>query len=142
MKEKYYRFDVDKFFKDYKFCKKRLGELQREYKDALTSGGMDYSKPKTSGGKPSDMVADKVSKRLEIERKINELNEYFDLYAVIMSELTDDEKDIVQLYFQTTDTKDVATDKVMLKCSFSRSGFFRALGNLRKKVCEIADFEV
>ena len=60
---KYYKFNVQSFFDDYRNKSKLKRELESEYNSTIGLRGMDYSKPKVSGGTPSDMVFAAQEKR-------------------------------------------------------------------------------
>ena len=74
----YYQFDVDGFFRDYKVNKRKLRDLEWDLAQAMSQGGMDYAKPKVTGGLPSSQVETAVERMSDIRAKIDDLNEYFE----------------------------------------------------------------
>lgn len=139
MLDKYYKFKADSFLKDYKTNKKQLVELNIQYDNVLDEGGMDYSKPVVSGGGTSDVVARKASRREQIGNKIAELEEYFRIYNLIVSELTEEEKYIVDNFILATVPKSVAQVGCMKHMHVQSTEFYRRLDRLRYKIQEIAD---
>lgn len=139
MLDKYYRFKTDNFFQDYKKNKKQLRELKIQHDNIIDEGGMDYSKPVVSGGGVSDVVHRKASRRELIGNKIAELDEYFRVYDLIRSELTEDELVIVDRYICSDVPRNVAKIECMKLLCVGSAEFYRQLDATRYKVQELAD---
>lgn len=107
MIEKYYKLDVVQFYRDYKGNQQLLKSLKDEKEQAVHSGGVDYSEPHVSNG-PGDPTAQKVFKRLSIDRRIKEVEEYFNFEKNIRGYLDDEEKQIVDYLKDGMTTKQIA----------------------------------
>lgn len=92
MIERYYKLDVDMFYRDFKGNKRLLRELEAELKFSAHPNGFDYSETRVDGGLPGDPTAAKAFQRLSIEKRIARLEEYFDMEKKVYDMLDDDEK--------------------------------------------------
>lgn len=92
MIEQYYKLDVDRFYRDYKGNERLLVTLKQEKEAAAMPGSMDYSAVRVSGGETGDPTASRAFKRMNIDRRIQRVEEYFDFERKIYEMLTDEEK--------------------------------------------------
>ena len=99
---------------------------------------MDYSKPKVSGGTPSDMVFAAQEKRKEIAEKIAKVDEYFALYDAIMNGLAEADAEFVRLYYMGN-RRTSAKNRVMDALEISPATFYRDLGRINALISDIAD---
>ena len=99
MIDRYFELNVDRFFRDYKQNKNRLERLRKEKESVPDEFSTDWSNERVSGGQASDPTEQKVFQRLRIDEKIDELERYFNAYDVILSELTTEERRIVEEYY-------------------------------------------
>ena len=90
MIEKYYKLDVMQFYREFKGNQNLLKSLQKEKELAVHSGGVGYDEPYISCD-PGDPTAQRVFKRLSIDRRIKGIEEYFTLENNIREYLDDDE---------------------------------------------------
>lgn len=90
MIERYYRLDVDMFYRDYKGNLKLLKQLETEKEHAAYSGGVDYSQTRVDGGVPGDPTASKAFQRLSIDKRIARIREYFEMERKIYAMLDED----------------------------------------------------
>ena len=132
----YYIFDVDGFFKDYKKNKRRLRDLEWEKAQAMSQGGMDYAKPKVSGGLPVSQVETAVERISVLSTQIDDLNEYFKRADKYLSLLSDDEKEIAKVYFIQGRRGGATISELSHKCYLSERSVYRAIGGIRKKIRE------
>ena len=77
MIEKYYKFQVDRFFEDYRENQKKLARLKDEREAELTSFSMDYSTERVTNSNISDPTEQRAFKRALLEEKIKDLESYF-----------------------------------------------------------------
>ena len=132
----YYIFDVDGFFRDYKKNKRRLRDLEWEKTQAMSQGGMDYSKPKVSGGLPSSQVETAVERMSVLSTQIDDLREYFRKADKYLDLLDKDEKEIANVYFIQGRRNGAAISELSSKCYISERSVYRAIGGIRKKIRE------
>ena len=135
---KYYKFNVQSFFDDYRNKSKLKRELESEYNSTIGLRGMDYSNPKVSGGTPSDMVFAAQQKRKEIAEKIAKVDEYFALYDAIMNGLAEADAEFVRLYYMGN-RRTSAKNRVMDALEISPATFYRDLGRINALISDIAD---
>ena len=96
MIDSYFEFNVEKFFGDYKQKKNTLERLKNEKESVPDEFSTDWSNERVSGGQASDPTEQKVFQRLRIDEKIAGLERYFKAYDLILSELTTEERRIVE----------------------------------------------
>ena len=99
MIDRYFEFNVEGFFGDYKQNKNRLERLKNEKESVPDEFSTDWSNERVSGGQASDPTEQKVFQRLRIDEKIAEIERYFKAYDLILSELTTEERRIVEEYY-------------------------------------------
>ena len=99
MIDSYFELNVDRFFGDYKQNKNRLERLKNEKESVPDEFSTDWSNERVSGGQASDPTEQKVFRRLRIDEKIADNERYFKAYDLIMSELTTEERRIVEEYY-------------------------------------------
>ena len=63
--QNYYKFDVKAYLMDYKRNKEEYEKLCEEYKDILTSMGLDYSKERVTS---SNIASEVENKAIQTER--------------------------------------------------------------------------
>lgn len=143
MIDKYYEFNVDKFFADYTKHKARYRELEIELENIPTDGGMDYSVPRVDGGEPSDMVFRKVSRREYIRGLMGRLKIYFDLYDAVWGILEDDEKTLVEAYWLDTKTpRKIIVSSLSKKLYVKPNAIYIRINELRRKIRDFVDADV
>lgn len=130
----YMQFDVDGFFKDYKTNKRKLRDLEWDLAQACSQGGMDYSKPKVSGGLPSSQVEMAVEKISDIRAKIDDLNEYFAKVDELLNCLEPTEKTVAEYYFVKGMRNHFAVQEIAYKVHVSRASVYRMLRKIREKM--------
>lgn len=99
MIDSYFEFNVERFFGDYKQKKNTLERLKNEKESVPDEFSTDWSNERVSGGQASDPTEQKVFRRLRIDEKIADNERYFKAYDLIMSELTTEERRIVEEYY-------------------------------------------
>ena len=109
MIEQYYRLDVDKFYRDFRANKRLLAALEQEKETAALPGSTDYSAVRVSGGEPGDPTASRAFKRMNIDRRIQRVEEYFDFERKIYEMLTDEEKVIADCLKDEASTSHIAS---------------------------------
>ena len=141
MIEKYYKFQVDKFFEDYRDNKKKLARLKEEREAELTSFSMDYSSERVTNSNISDPTEQRAFKRALIEEKIKDLENYFLTYDDIISQLDDTEKMLVQnvLSVRGSGGKAAGINRVKNALFCETATVYRQLAKLREKVAKIVD---
>ena len=130
----YYIFDVDGFFRDYKKNKRRLRDLEWEKTQAMSQGGMDYSKPKVSGGLPSSQVETAVERMSVLSAQIDDLREYFRKADKYLGSLTPTEKTIAEVYFVQGRKGVFAIQELSEKLGYSKTPIYRMIGGIRKTI--------
>ena len=130
----YMQFDVDGFFKDYKPNKRRLRDLEWDMAQALSQGGMDYSKPKVTGGLPSSQVESAVERISDIRAKIDDLNEYFRRADEFLNCLDSTERNIAEVYFVQGRRSIFSIEELSAKCYMSKSSIYRTVQRCRTKI--------
>ena len=130
----YYIFDVDGFFRDYKKNKRRLRDLEWEKAQAITSGGMDYAKPKVTGGLPVSSVESKAELIMKYDGQIAELQDYFKRVEKFFGILTEEEKTIADSYFIQGRRNRYGIDAIGYKCGRSRASVYRTIQDIRSKI--------
>lgn len=130
----YMQFDVDGFFKDYKPNKRKLRDLEWDLAQACSQGGMDYSKPKVSGGLPSSQVETAVEKISDIRAKIDDLSEYFAKVDELLNCLEPIEKAIADVYFIQGRRSVFSIEELSGKFYMSKSSVYRVVQRCRKKI--------
>ena len=99
MIDSYFEFNVERFFGDYKQKKNTLEPLKNQKESVPDEFSTDWSNERVSGGQASDPTEQKVFHRLRIDEKIAEIERYFKAYDLILSELTTEERRIVEEYY-------------------------------------------
>lgn len=135
----YMQFDVDGFFRDYKKNKRRLRDLEWEKAQAMSQGGMDYSKPKVTGGLPTSQVESAVERISVLSTQIDDLNEYFRVADKFLELLDEDEKEIARVYFIQGRRNGMAISELSNKRYMSERSVYRAIGGIRKKIREYTE---
>lgn len=130
----YMQFDVDGFFRDYKSNKRKLRDLEWDLAQACSQGGMDYSKPKVSGGLPSSQVETAVEKISDIRAKIDDLNDYFARADKYLNCLDSTERKIAEVYFIQGRKGVFTIDEMSDKLYMSKSSIYRAIKKIRFKI--------
>lgn len=130
----YMQFDVDGFFKDYKPNKRKLRDLEWDLAQACSQGGMDYSKPKVSGGLPSSQVETAVEKISDIRAKIDDLNDYFARADKYLDCLDSTERKIAEVYFIQGRKGVFTIDEMSDKLYMSKSSIYRTIKKIRFKI--------
>lgn len=90
MIEKYYKLDVMQFYRDFKGNQNLLKSQKKEKELAVYAGGVDNDEPHVSS-QPGDPTAQRVFKRMSIDRRIRETEEYFTLEKNIREYLSEEE---------------------------------------------------
>lgn len=141
MIEKYYKFQVDRFFEDYRENQKKLARLKDEKEAELTSFSMDYSTERVTNSNISDPTEQRAFKRAMLEEKIKDLENYFSTYDYIMSQLDDTEIMLVKnvLSVRGSGGKAAGINKVKNTLFCETATVYRQLAKLREKVAEIVD---
>ena len=140
MIRKYYKFNVPLFFGDYREQKRRKRQLENEYRDAVGGSGTDYTRPKVTGGMPSDMVASASERREKIAKQIAKVDEYFSLYDAIMNGLCDADVRFVESYYMGNG-RTSAKNRTKANLGLSNATFYRELKRINDLISEIADRE-
>lgn len=135
----YMQFDVDGFFKDYKPNKRKLRDLEWDLAQACSQGGMDYSKPKVSGGLPSSQVETAVEKISDIRAKIDDLSEYFAKVDELLNCLEPTEKTVAEYYFVKGMRNHFAVQEIAYKVHVSRASVYRMVRKIREKMRRYID---
>lgn len=134
MKDKYYVFDVDGFFRDYKKNKRKLRDLKWEKAQVASNRGMDYSKPKVSGGLPSSTVEQSVERAMKYDSQIKELEQYFKRADEYMGTLNEEEKGMADMYFVQGRRNEYAICELSDRYHLSRASVYRAIKVIRNKI--------
>lgn len=137
MIERYCYFDVDAFLGDYYKNERLLKELNIKRNAIADSGGIDYESIK--GTTIGDPTARKVEKMIRIDRKIEQLKDYFQLYDRIAASMDGEEMKIL-IYLQTPPNSR-SIQKLANALGYSRTSAYRKMVGVRKKVRQIADYE-
>ena len=90
MIEKYYKLDVMQFYRDFKGNQNLLKSQKEEKELSVYADGVDNDEPHASG-QPGDPTAQRVFKRMSIDRRIRETEEYFTLEKNIREYLDEEE---------------------------------------------------
>lgn len=135
----YMMFDVDGFFRDYGKNKRRLRDLKWEKAQAMSQGGMDYSKPRVTGGLPTSQVETMVERMSVLDAQIDDLNEYFAKADEYLNSLASTEKQIAEVYFIQGKKGVFAIDDMCNKLYMSKSSVYRAIKNIRVKIRNYAE---
>lgn len=130
----YMQFDVDGFFRDYKPNKRRLRDLEWELAQACSQGGMDYAKPKVTGGLPSSQVESAVERISDLRAQIDVLSEYFSLADKFLNCLNPTEKKIAEVYFVQGRRNIFAVEELAAKNYMSKSSVYRTAQRCRVKI--------
>lgn len=141
MIEKYYRFQVDKFFEDYKDNEKKLARLKEEREAAIDSMSMDYSIERVTNSNISDPTEQRAFKRAMLDDKIKDLESYFATHDYIMSELDETEKLLVKnvLSVRGTGAKTAGINRTKKALYIETATVYRQLKKLRFKIAEMVD---
>lgn len=86
MIERYFVFDVDRFFRDYTSNIKELDNLKEVLDEQTELRGMDYSTPK-SGGLMQSKVEMQLYKKDSLERQIKDYETYFKWWEWIQDKI-------------------------------------------------------
>lgn len=140
MIEKYWRFDVDSFFKDFKRNEQLLKNLQVEKESIAEVESMDYSEPRVGGGITSDPTLDRVRRRMSIDDKIKTLNEYFTLEKKIYEGLDNIEKLIIDQYFKVQNRQSLHIRKICEQVGYSENWVYTKVRDIRKKIRNMAEW--
>lgn len=130
----YYQFDVDGFFRDYKPNKRKLRDLEWDLAQACSQGGMDYAKPKVTGGLPSSQVEQAVERISDIRAKIDDLNEYFARVDRFLGCLDSTEKIVADYYFIKGMRSHFGVEDIAHKAHISRASVYRTVRRIRIKI--------
>jgi len=130
----YMQFDVDGFFRDYRPNKRKLRDLEWDLAQACSQGGMDYAKPKVTGGLPSSQVEVSVEKIADIRAKIDDLNEYFKRADNFLNCLDSTEKTVAEYYFIKGFRSHFAVNDIAYKAHISRASVYRTVQRIRIKI--------
>ena len=130
----YMQFDVDGFFRDYRPNKRKLRDLEWDLAQACSQGGMDYAKPKVTGGLPSSQVETAVEKIADIRAKIDDLNEYFERVDKYLNCLDSTEKVVAEYYFIKGFRSHFAVQEIAYKAHISRASVYRTVRRIREKI--------
>ena len=127
MIEKYYKLDVEHFYRDFKANEIMLAELLEEKQGAACVGSMDYSSPRVDGGTTGDFTASRAEKRMSLDRKIKDLREYFEMEQAIYDQLPDEDRQLA--------------DALKLRHSFNHmeSELFMSRGQLKRRLAELRE---
>ena len=98
MIEQYYKLDVDQFYRDYRGNIRLLKQLEEEKEQAVHAGGIDYSETRVDGGLPGDPTAGRAFQRLNIDKRISRVEEYFAMEQKIYIMLNDEERSIADAF--------------------------------------------
>lgn len=141
MIEKYYKFQVDRFFEDYRDNQKKLARLKEEREAELTSFSMDYSLERVTNSNISDPTEQRAFKRAMFDERIKELESYFSEYEYITSQLDDTEKLLVKnvLSVRGSGNKAAGINRVKNALFCETATVYRQVAKLREKVAEIVD---
>lgn len=130
----YMQFDVDGFFRDYRPNKRKMRDLEWDLAQAMSSGGMDYAKPKVTGGLPSSQVEAAVERIADIRAKIDDLNEYFEKADKFLGCLDSVERKIAEVYFVQGRRTIFSIEEMSTKFYMSKSSIYRTVQRIRKKI--------
>lgn len=130
----YMQFDVDGFFRDYKPNKRKLRDLEWDLAQACSQGGMDYAKPKVTGGLPSSQVEQAVERISDIRAKIDDLNEYFARVDKFLDCLDSTEKVVAEYYFIRGLRSRFGVEDIAYKAHVSRASVYRIVRRIRIKI--------
>lgn len=135
----YMQFDVDGFFRDYRPNKRKLRDLEWDLAQAMSQGGMDYAKPKVTGGLPSSQVETAVEQMSVIRAKIDDLNEYFAKVDKYLGCLDSTEKVVAEYYFIKGFKSHFAVQELADKAHISRASVYRTVRKIREKIRRCVD---
>jgi predicted DNA-binding protein YlxM (UPF0122 family) len=130
----YMQFDVDGFFRDYKPNKRKLRDLEWDLAQACSQGGMDYAKPKVTGGLPTSQVEQAVERIADIRAKIADLSEYFERVDKFLNCLDATEKIVAEQYFIRGLRSRFAIEEIAHKAHISRASVYRTVRKIREKI--------
>ena len=130
----YYVFDVDGFFRDYKKNKRKLRDLEWDLAQAMSQGGMDYAKPKVTGGLPSSQVETAVERMSEMRGQIDDLREFFTLAEEYLGVLDKRERSLAEVYFVQGRKNRYAVSETAYKLGMSTSSAYRMITEIRQKI--------
>lgn len=137
----YYIFDVDGFFRDYKKNKRRLRDLEWDYAQLLSNGGMDYSKPKVDSSPTSSTVEQIAMKRGALEAQIADLREFLTRADKYINALEPTEKAIAEVYFVQGRKGVFAIQELSEKLGYSKTPIYKMIGNIRRKIRQFVENE-
>lgn len=130
----YMQFDVDGFFRDYKPNKRKLRDLEWDLAQACSQGGMDYAKPKVTGGLPSSQVETAVERMSAIRGQIDDLRDYFERADALLGILDKREKGLAEVYFVQGRKNRYAVSETAHKLGMSTSSAYRMISEIRQKI--------
>jgi hypothetical protein len=142
MLERYYKFQVDKFFEDYKDNQKRLERLKIELEDAIISFSTDYTVERVDNSNISNPTEMRATRRESIEGKIKELEAYFELHRYILSQLEPPEVFMVEKVLSVRGSRHKSQGVIRVKTALciEQTTAYKQLNQLREKVAEIANW--
>ena len=109
--QNYYKFDVKAYLMDYKRNKEEYEKLCEEYKDILTSMGLDYSKERVTSSNIASEVENKAIQRERFEKRLKPYRWYFKGIAKLIEGSSADENYIYELYMHNIPNKTKAIQK-------------------------------
>lgn len=109
--QNYHKFDAKAYLSDYEGNKKEYEELCEEYKDILTSMGLDYSKERVSSSNIASEVENKAVQRERFEQRLKPYKRYFKGLARLIESSTAEQNYIYELYMYNIPNKTKAIQK-------------------------------
>ena len=99
MIEEYIKFDAEKFCKDYRRKKADYNRLQEAKKDALGISAVDPSRGNVQTSGTESSVETAVLVRAAKDAQLQDLKSYLNAYNVAIGYLDDEEKKIIDAFF-------------------------------------------
>lgn len=120
MIEEFWDFNPERFYTCYNGKLHKLNLLKKEKELAVYSGGADYEQPYVSV-QPGDPTTKIVLRRMSIDRRIKEAEEYFTLESNIRKFLSDEEIKIADYLISINDKDNFNINKLCAILHLSES---------------------
>jgi hypothetical protein len=120
----YFDFSIEKFCRDYIWKTMLLKNYKEQLGDMYGESGLDPTADKVTSSPANDQIEKIVCMRINLEAKIEEIENYFEYFNKALACLTGEERDAIREFFMKDQSPDDAVD-VFIERGVDRSTAYR-----------------
>lgn len=129
----YFNFSAERFCKDYNFKMALLKSFREQLEDLTGEKGVEIKTDRVQSSPESDQIEKLVIMRINLEEKIQDIENYFEIYNSVMAVLDPDEKMAIDFFFNMSWDSERAVAE-MAEFGISRSAAYRLRESALNKI--------